>query len=277
MLIGHRTWTKFFYAGVLLLVVLLSAAFAQDATWESNYDAAKQAFTEHRSTDAEKSYLAALVQAENLEPKDPRLATTLMGLGIVYYVQRRYEEVEPLLERTVELREEEAAADPSDLAKAQLQLAELYRATRHFAKAEALYRRTLASAGPPNADPVTTATVHLDLGLLYSAQDRLEEAKTEYTSAVSGFQNSVGTARTGLGFSNLNLAQIYESETRFTDAESRYQQALAAFAEASGPNSPNVATTLDNYARLLRKMNRKNEAAKMKKRAEEIRRHSPSF
>jgi tetratricopeptide (TPR) repeat protein len=82
--------------------------------------------------------------------------------------------------------------------------------------------------------------------------------------------------RTGLGFSNLNLAQIYEAENKFADAEPRYQQAITAFGEAAGPNSPNVATTLENYARLLRKLNRKSEASKMKRQAEEIRRHSSS-
>ena len=40
---------------------------------------------------------------------------------------------------------------------------------------------------------------------------------------------------------------------------------------ALGPEHPNVATTLGNYAALLRKMNRGAEAEKMEARAQAIR------
>lgn len=253
------------------LFVLTSVSQGQDAVWQQAYGSAKQAFAQHRYSDADKAYQAALVQAEGFEPGDPRLSETLFGLGVDYYVERRYEEAEPLLLRVVELREARATPD-SDLIKALLQLAELYRATRHLRKAESFYQQALATSKDlPNADSVTTATIYLDLGLLYTDQDLVQDAQTAYLQAVTHFQNVEGTARIGLGFSNLNRAQTYEAQSKFSDAESRYQQAIAAFEQASGPNSSNVASALDNYARLLKKMGRKTDASKAKKRADEIR------
>lgn len=187
-----------------------------------------------------------------------------------------YEEAEPLLLRVVELREARATPD-SDLVKALLQLAELYRATHHVRKAESLYQQALTiSKDLPNADSVATATIYLDLGLLYTDQDLVQDAETAYLQAISHFQNVEGTARIGLGFSNLNLAQIYEAQNKLSEAESRYEQAIAAFERASGPNNPKVATALNNYARWLRKMGRKTEASKAKKRADDIRHKVPN-
>jgi hypothetical protein len=260
-------WTKPFCLGVPVFFIVLASSFAQGPTWEANLTTAKQAFVEHRYGEAERAYLAALAQAENFGPKDPRLATTVFGLGVLYYVQSRYEEAEPLLQRTVELREAEPAPDPSGIAKAILQLAELYRATQHFDKARPLYQRALAlSLDLPNPNPVTIATVHLDLGLLCSSQNRLRDAESEYLLAVCGFQSSTGTDRKGLGFSLLNLAKTYEAENKFSDAESRYKQAINVFEEASGPNGADRVTAVENYARLLRKLNRKSEASEDKQR-----------
>ena len=247
-----------------------------DVVWQQAYDFAKKAFAEHRYPDADKAYQAALAQAENFDPGDPRLSATLYGLGIDYYVERRYEEAEPLLLRVVELREVTAKPD-SDLVKALLQLAELYRATHHLRKAESLYRKALVfSKDLPSADSVTTATIYLDLGLMYAEQDLLKDAETAYVQAIAKFQNAEGSARTGLGFSNLNLAQIYEAQNKFVEAEPLYQRAIAAFEEASGPNSANLANALDSYAGLLKKMDRKAEASKAKKQADQIRRKSGS-
>lgn len=265
-----------FAVSALGVLSFASVSRGQDAVWQQAYDSAKRAFAEHRYSDAEKAYQAALTQAENFEPGDPRLSTTLFGLGVDYYVERRYEEAEPLLLRVVELREARATPD-TDLVKALLQLAELHRATRHFTKAESLYQKALTiSKALPNADSVTTASIYLDLGLLYTEQDLPRDAETAYIQAISNFQNAEGTARTGLGFSNLNLAQIYEAQGKLAEAEPRYQEAIAAFEQASGPNSSNVAIALDNYARLLKKMDRRTEASKVKKRAGEIRRKSGS-
>jgi len=249
----------------------LHSAFAQTATWETQHAAAKQAFNEHRYADAEKDYLAALTEAENFGEKDARLVTTVFDLGVLYYTQRRYDEAEPLLQRAVELREAGPTADSSNLAKAMLQLAEVYRSTRRFAKAESLYRQTLPiSKGPSNSDSATTGYVYHDLGLLYLAENHWSNAEAQFLLAASIFESSSGKSGMGLGFSYLNLAHIYEQQAKFVEAETRYKQAIATFEEAAGSSSPVVASTLEGYARLLKKLNRKNEAFVVEEKAKAI-------
>ncbi len=61
------------------------------------------------------------------------------------------------------------------------------------------------------------------------------------------------------------------SQGKYADAEPLYKRALAIWEKALGPEHPHVATSLENYAALLRKTGRGNEAAKLKARAKAIR------
>ncbi|MEE8598495.1 MAG: tetratricopeptide repeat protein, partial [Dehalococcoidales bacterium] len=50
-----------------------------------------------------------------------------------------------------------------------------------------------------------------------------------------------------------------------------HKRALVIREKALGPNHPHVSQSLDNYADLLRKMNRESEAGQMEARAKAIR------
>ena len=63
---------------------------------------------------------------------------------------------------------------------------------------------------------------------------------------------------------------------KYTEAEPLYQRALAIWEKALGPEHPNVATSLENYAALLRNMNREAEAVQMEAHAKAIRGKSPN-
>ncbi len=68
-----------------------------------------------------------------------------------------------------------------------------------------------------------------------------------------------------------NLALLYDAQGKYADAEPLYKRALAIVEKALGPEHPHVATSLENYAALLRKTGRGHEAAKMEARAKAIR------
>ena len=67
-----------------------------------------------------------------------------------------------------------------------------------------------------------------------------------------------------------NLALLYEAQCRYVEAEPLYQRALAIREKALGPEPPDVATSLENYADLLRKTGRVSEATKREARAKAI-------
>ncbi len=67
------------------------------------------------------------------------------------------------------------------------------------------------------------------------------------------------------------MAALYKAQARYAEAEPLYKRALAVFEKALGPDHPHVAQSLENYAALLRKTGRGDEAAKLEARAKAIR------
>ena len=57
----------------------------------------------------------------------------------------------------------------------------------------------------------------------------------------------------------------------YAEAEPLYQRALAIYENALGPEHPYVATTLENYAALLRQTARVDEAERFEARSKAIR------
>ncbi len=64
-----------------------------------------------------------------------------------------------------------------------------------------------------------------------------------------------------------NLASLYQAQGKYAEAEPLYKLSLAINEKALGPEHPQVARGLENYAALLRKSNREAEATKIEARA----------
>ena len=67
------------------------------------------------------------------------------------------------------------------------------------------------------------------------------------------------------------LAALYYSQGKYNEAEPLYRRALSIWEKALGPEHPDVATVLENYALLLRKTNREAQAEELEARARAIR------
>ncbi len=68
-----------------------------------------------------------------------------------------------------------------------------------------------------------------------------------------------------------NLAGLHQAQGKYAEAEPLFQRSLAIFEKALGPEHPHVATTLENYAALLRETEREDKAEEMEARAKAIR------
>ncbi len=68
-----------------------------------------------------------------------------------------------------------------------------------------------------------------------------------------------------------NLALLYQAQGRYAEAEPLYKRALAIMEKALGPEHPHVATSLENYAALLRDTGRGELATMVELRAKAIR------
>jgi hypothetical protein len=64
---------------------------------------------------------------------------------------------------------------------------------------------------------------------------------------------------------------LYDNQSKYAEAESLYQRFQAIVEKALGPEHPDVAQSLENYAALLRQTARADEAERMETRAKAIR------
>ena len=130
--------------GVLCVVLVATYAPAQENLWEAYKEAADESYQQGNYAEAEKQWLAALQEAENFGPEDPRLATSLNNLAVLYRAQAKYAEAEPLYQRALAIQEKVLGPEHPDVANSLNNLAFLYGAQGKYAEAEPLYQRSLA-------------------------------------------------------------------------------------------------------------------------------------
>ncbi len=118
------------------------AALSQAEQWQSYMDAGDKAYHQGNYPEAVKQWVAAVKEAERFGPQDPRLATSLNELavlyraqGVLYDDQGKYAEAEPLHKRSLAIREKALGPEHPDVAQSLINLAELYRAQGKFAEA----------------------------------------------------------------------------------------------------------------------------------------------
>ena len=78
---------------------------ARRATWEAYIAAGQRAFHRADYAEAETRFEAALNEAAGIGADDPRFATSLNELALLYQAQARYRNAEPLYRRALEIRE----------------------------------------------------------------------------------------------------------------------------------------------------------------------------
>ena len=162
--------TRRLLLGTLALSVLALAvqtALAQDTRWENATTAGMKAYQEGRYAEAEQLLTAALKEAEKFGKQDPRLATILNSLALLYSKQGKYTEAEPLYQRALAIYENALGPEHPAVALSLNNLAALYQTRGKYAQAEPLYRRALSiltkSLGPDHPSVATMLGNYADL------------------------------------------------------------------------------------------------------------------
>jgi len=199
-------------------------------------------------------------------------ATLLNYLGYYLWQRGEYEQVESLHRRALAINEETLGAEHTNTAASLAHLGFFYRNQRKYELAEPLYQRALTIdkrlLGPEHPD---TATSLNNLALLYKNQGKYELAEPLYQRALAIRERVLGPEHPDTALSLHWLAFSYSRKGEYEQTEALYLRTLKIYEKTLPPDHPNIARVLDNYASLLRKMNRIEEASKFEKRAREIR------
>ncbi len=118
--------TRWLLVGLLCLGLwVMVAASAQETRWDSIMADAAKAYQHADYAEAEKLFLAALKEAEKFGEQDPRSATSLNNLALLYYAQGKYTQAEPLYQRALVIYERALGPEHPNVATGLNNLAEL--------------------------------------------------------------------------------------------------------------------------------------------------------
>ena len=228
-----------------------------------------------RYTEAEPLYLRAYSILERLVQTEPPSQTLTVDmaacaeeLGVLYSLQGKFAQAEPLQLQAVILREQILGGDHPLTSYSYHNLGFLYEWQGRYAQAEAWYTRALelreSVLGPEH--PSTAATLN-NLARVYQMQGRYQEAEPLYHRALSIREQMLSPEHPHVARTLNGLALLFHAQGKAAEAETLLQQALAICEAALGPEHPEVAWELDALAQVYESLGRDTEAEPLAKRA----------
>jgi tetratricopeptide (TPR) repeat protein len=167
---------------------------------------------------------------------------------------------------------EKASGENRTLALELLKVGELYLERGKAAQAQGYLERsrTLSEQllGTENED---TARVYRALGKCYIALGRSADAESLLKHACTVSEKAAGATDLTVGYSLELLGDLYAAQGKTAEAESCFEKSIAIEEKFSDQAPQRLAENLESYARLLQKMDRKEDAGKHAQRARDVR------
>ncbi len=214
---------------------------------------------------------ALAIQEKILGPDHSDVASVLSNLAWVLRSMGKPAEAKPYLERAIKIQEKAAPKNP-ELARFIQNLGELMQETGDYKNAEALMERALAMResllGPEHME---TAQSLQGLAYFYYLQNRDEKAELYYKRALEILEKALGPDAANNAWSLAGLGYIYSRQGRSQEAEPLFKRALDIRTKVFGPEHPYVLETMNDYAEVLRKLDRIDEAEKLEAQVKAVR------
>ena len=230
----------------------------------------------------------AILEKNNPEVYEYRLAAISNNLGLIYNNTQRFDESEQMHKAALEIYKRLADANPQayepDLANSYNNLAILYSDTQRFTESEKMYkdaleiRNRLTEANPQAYEPDLAASYY-NLAILYRATQRFTESERMAKSALE-IRKRLADANPQAYEPDLadgynNLAYLYMDTQRYAESEKMHKDALEIRKRLAKSNpqvyEPDLASTYSNLAILHSKIQHFAESEQMFKSALEIR------
>ena len=223
-----------------------------------------------RSDDLRGSFWQRLLRTKSTAPPAPTNA------GLVAFQEGRHGDAERMLVADL-ARVERQNPEPTAIARALVDLAELYRGQARFEEAEPLFRRAIAllDALPAPAHRALVKPLN-SLALVYRAQGLYAQAEPLCRRALAIAEGAHGPEHPATANVIGNLLTVYLAQGRYGDAAPLFQRSVNLKERLLGPKHPDLASSLSNYAAFLRKTANEREAATWEARARAISGARPS-
>ena len=215
------------------------------------------------------SVLSALVRELRAEPgqPSPHLGTALSTLAWNNDYLGRHEQVAPLLQESLALREARFGPDHPETAYALNDLAYYY----HFEsdtpeQAEPLYTRALAIFQATGSAAVVPTLLN-NLGSFYTSRDRPEDAVPLLVEAARLSREVYGPGHEEVAFPLLTLGRTYVALGQPAQAEASLREVLAIREQELGPDNTLLGVALEALSVALHEQGRFADAAEVLRRS----------
>lgn len=203
---------------------------------------------------------------------DARLAPNFSTIDSVLQKQNRFAEAEPLYRNLIAIDEKALGPNHPGVALDLSNLAMLLINQKRCAEAEPLLKKALAiyesNYGVENLLALKTRKL---LAIVYEHQGSLSQAESYYKKVLDLEQSKLGPNDLETAKTLNSLAFLYFKEGKYADADTTYKWAVASTEGAVGNSDALLAACLSDYAQVLRKLNRAEEAEQLEVRASAIR------
>jgi tetratricopeptide (TPR) repeat protein len=237
---------------VTFLAYCPTVAMTDDSLWETQLREAVRFQELGRYPEAESACLAAVKEAEKFASGDLRLATSLNNLALLYKIQARYAEAEPMYQRALGIVEKALGPEHPNLASILNNIAELDRTLGKYPEAEAFCQRALAireaKLGPVHPELAQSLN---SLAALYFDRGQTAQAQPVFLRVLAIQENALGPEHPKVATTLNNLAELYRTQGKPGQAEPLYQRALVIWQKTFGSDHPDIAMCQNSLAVLV--------------------------
>lgn len=264
---------------ILLVAGTCASARAQETEeiWKSSLSRAVALESSRDYTRAEVAFQQALHEAERFGADDTRVATTLASMGANYRQLKKFAEAETAWRRALAIVEKQSKEDSPEIADATFNVATAMVDQGHQVAAMAMILKVVGiyqtNFGGFSAK---TASARCLLGEAYRLSRRLPEAERELRQCADVRESNGGLQDPAFADALHSLALAYMDDGKLALAEPRFTMAEKIREKTLGITSPLLAETMEDHAKLLRRLGRDVEATRLTSMAAAIRRSAAS-
>lgn len=209
-------------------------------------------------------------------PEDLRAVGVLYELGLLEFDAGRLRKAAAHWERALAIVEKRRAPDHVEALKILVQLGDIAALERRNQEAEALFLRVANSAERPGGAALQAVSLH-HLAELYTSRKQHDRSEPLFRRSLALTETAVGKRNTEWASCAADFGRTLFALKRIAEAEEMTRTALAIAEQTSGLQHPRFLRVLQDHAKMLRKLGRKEEARQAESRMQSLTSVAGSF
>jgi tetratricopeptide (TPR) repeat protein len=201
--------------------------------------------------------------------EDLRAVGTLYELGLLEFETGRLRKAAAHWECALAIIEKHRPPDHAEALNILIQLGDIAALERRSKEAETLFLRVAHAAERPGGAALQAVSLH-HLAVLYAGRNQHERAEPFFRRSLALTEAAVGKRNTQWASCAADLGRTLFSLKRIDDAEAMTRTAVAIAEQTSGLQHPAFLRVLQDHARMLKKLGRKEEARQVENRMRSI-------